>query len=91
MQSFDMVSIFLFLPFLDAYVLLPRRGKENREKKKTKKELPYLTVSPQQTFACKKCKKCFRKDTSEFEDRYVARKERAALLWDVRVWYQKPA
>lgn len=25
-----------------------------------------------QTFACKKCKKCFRKDTQEFEERYFA-------------------
>ncbi|KAJ9232753.1 hypothetical protein DTO169E5_7313 [Paecilomyces variotii] len=39
-----------------------------------------LMQSFDMTFACKKCKKCFRKDTSEFEDRYVARKERAALL-----------
>lgn len=26
-----------------------------------------------QTFACKKCKKCFRKDTREFEDWYSSR------------------
>lgn len=24
-----------------------------------------------QVFACKKCKKCFRKDAAEFEDRYA--------------------
>ena len=32
-----------------------------------------LTFSDErsQTFACKKCKKCFRKDAQEFEDRWV--------------------
>jgi uncharacterized CHY-type Zn-finger protein len=30
-----------------------------------------LTQSFDMTFACKKCKKCFRKDAREFEDAYV--------------------
>lgn len=30
-----------------------------------------LQQSLELVFACKKCKKCFRKDAQEFEDRYV--------------------
>lgn len=30
-----------------------------------------LQKSAEMVFACKKCKKCFRKDAAEFEERYV--------------------
>ncbi len=33
-----------------------------------------LAITSLQTFACKKCRKCFRKDTQEFEDRSGGRK-----------------
>ena len=34
-----------------------------------------------QTFACKKCKKCFRKDAQEFEERFVrAKAQHSSLL-----------
>ena len=40
----------------------------------------YTTVANYnvQTFVCKKCRKCFRKDTQEFEDRWAFEK---------RVWF----
>ncbi|GAD92075.1 conserved hypothetical protein [Paecilomyces variotii No. 5] len=76
MQSFDMVSI-CDLPLL-VHACYPAGGEKRvprGEIKKKREEKPYLTVSDQQTFACKKCKKCFRKDASEFEERYVVVKE----------------
>lgn len=51
--------------------MLPHKKKGKKNLPQEPAELLCLTVSNQQTFACKKCKKCFRKDTSEFEERYV--------------------
>ena len=42
-----------------------------RNKGEGKEETCLDSADRNQTFACKKCKKCFRKDAAEFEERFA--------------------